>query len=435
LNTYSYKSIELPAWVLLPVVVGYVTMTRGFAHIGVSPLYVGEATLGLLLYLWPGIILGTWLRSQLRSHPYTNLATLAAIFVAYGFLQCVRGVTESAYPKGALQNFAFHYYVAFLFAGIWIGERHRELLPRLIWCLAWINAIYGSAYLLAFGQPVASENAATNTFLTYAWPAGAAISILGLLCYERGSARSIVPLLMNAFVLVGRQVRAEWLAFAVAITLFCMLRGRLRRLIQVAAVVAGLIVLADVVDLRVPARSTVSGEISARDLVGRALSSIDERAAAQLSDHASAYSGTVSWRTEWWRTLLELTHKTPATVLFGLGYGFPIWEYNQHIEEFNPTPHNIFIFILTYTGWVGVFIFYALQLNLAWMLWKGFRRSGQPFGICLWTLMFVWAHFDNRLETPYGAIPFWVLVGMALASTNTTANVATGPSRPLIGAH
>jgi hypothetical protein len=58
------------------------------------------------------------------------------------------------------------------------------------------------------------------------------------------------------------------------------------------------------------------------------------------------------------------------------------------------------------------------------MLWKGYRASDQPFGICLWVLFFVWAHFDNRLETPYGAIPFWVLVGMALTSANVTPNSA-----------
>jgi hypothetical protein len=151
---------------------------------------------------------------------------------------------------------------------------------------------------------------------------------------------------------------------------------------------------------------------------------VDEDAAKQLTDHVSTFSGSVSWRTEWWGNLLELTHKHTLTTLFGTGYGYPIWKHNRFVDEINPTPHNIFIFVVTYTGWVGVFIFYSLQLCLARMLWKGFRATGQPFGLCIWTLFIVWAHFDNRLETPYGAVPFWVLVGLALGSMIAPASLA-----------
>jgi hypothetical protein len=413
INTYQTKSLEWPGWVLLPVVIGYITMTRAFAHIGVSPLYIGEATLGLLLFVWPGMILGTWARTQLRQHTYTNFSTLSVVFVAYGALQCVRGLLASGYPKSALQNFAFNYYIAFLFAGMWLGERHRDLLPRLMWYLAWMNAIYGIAYLLVLGRPVSSEDLSAPIF---GWPAGSAIAILGLLCFERDTKRIILPLALNVFVLLGRQVRAEWLAIACAITLFSLLRGQIIRLLQLAAVVGGLVFAGVVADVKIPAPSSFGGVISARDIVGRAISAVDQRAAERLTEHASAFAGSVSWRTEWWGNLLELTHKRTLTTLFGVGYGYPIWELNPHVEEVNPTPHNIFIYVLTYTGWIGVFIFYTLQLYLAWLLWKGSRASGQPFGICLWALLFVWAHFDNRLETPYGAIPFWVLVGMALTS-------------------
>jgi hypothetical protein len=413
INTHQLKSQVWPAWVLLPVVVGYITMTRGFAHIGISPLYIGEATLGLLLVAWPGTILGTWARTQLRQHTYTTLATLSVIFVAYGLFQCLRGLIGSGFPKSSLQNFAFNYYIAFLFAGMWLGERHRNLLSRLIWWLAWINAIYGIAYLLVLGRPVTSEDTSAPIF---GWPAGSAIAILGLLCFERDTKRILLPLALNVFVLLGRQVRAEWLAIACAIVLFSVLRGQFIRLMQLGAVVGGLVLAGVLADVKIPAPSSFGGVISARDIVGRAISAVDERAAARLTEHASAFAGSVSWRTEWWNNLLELTHKRTHTVLFGLGYGYPIWELNPHVDEVNPTPHNIFIYVLTYTGWVGVAIFYTLQLYLAWLLWKSYLASGQPFGICLWMLMFVWAHFDNRLETPYGAIPFWVLVGMALTS-------------------
>jgi O-antigen ligase/polysaccharide polymerase Wzy-like membrane protein len=429
MNTAAYLNdedapLELAGWVLLSVVVGYVCMTRSFAHIGVSPLYIGEATLGALLIFWPGTICGTWFRAQLRPNAYTRLTTFAAIFVAYGFLQCLRGLSTSSYPKIAVQNFAFNYYIAFLFAGMGLAERHPKLLPRLLWILAWVNAIYGIAYLLKFGPAVPVEERDPSVIPIFGWPAGSAIAILGLLAFVGNKRRIIIPLLLNAFVLIGQQVRAEWVAFALAIFLFSVLSRRLSRLIASGLIIGGLIISGLIVDFKIYAPSGLGGVISMRDSVGRAVAIVDEDAAARLTEHAATHSGSVSWRSDWWRNLVELTHKREATTLFGMGYGYPIWEENSIIRDVNPTPHNIFIFVLTYTGWVGVVIFYTLQLYLAWLLWKAYRASGQPFGICLWVLLFAWAHFDNRLETPYGAIPFWVLTGMALVSAFATASDA-----------
>jgi hypothetical protein len=415
-------SLEWPAWLLLPVVFGYVTMTRSFAHLGVAPLYIGEATLVLLLFFRPEMILGTWLHVQLRPSKYSYLAIWSAIFVAYGLLELARGLSQSGYPKSAIQNFGFNYYIAFLFAGMWLGDRHRSLLPRVIWYLAWANAIYGIIYLLEFGHRPTPEEYEANIIPFWGWPAGAAISILGLLAFKSDTRQIILPLLLNGFVLFGRQVRAEWVAFAVAITLFSVLRGRLSRLLQVAGLIGGLLLVGVIVDFKIPAPASLGDAISTRDIVGRAVAIVDDDAAAQLSERADVYSGNVTWRSEWWSELLKVTHKRLLTTVFGMGYGYPIWDHNSLSEGINPTPHNIFIYVLTYTGWLGVFIFYTLQLYLASLLWKEYRASDQPFGICLWLLLFVWAHFDNRLETPYGAIPFYTLIGMALTSVHATTS-------------
>jgi O-Antigen ligase len=413
-------SLEWPAWVLLPVAIGYITQTRSFAHLGIAPLFIGEVTLGLLLLFWPEMIPGTWMRAHLVPSKYLKLAMWSSLFMAYGLLQLLRGLGESAYPKIALQNFGFNYYIAFLFAGMWLGERHRNLLPRFIWYLSWINGIYGIIYLLKLGAVVTDEFPRDNTIPFFGWPAGSAIVLLGLLAYGGGIRRNIIPVALNVFVLLGMQVRSEWFAFALAATLMSVLRGRFPQLVKVTAIVGGLFLIGVLVDAKVPGPARNRGVISCREFVGRAIAAVDEDTAAQWSESASGYSGTVSWRTEWWKELLKVAHEDTLTTLFGKGYGYPIWEHNHLIEGINPTPHNIFIYVLVYTGWVGVFIFYTLQLNLAWMLWKAYRASGQPFGLCLWVLLFVWAHSDNRLETPYGAIPFYVLLGMALTSELAT---------------
>ena len=43
MNAAAVRTLPWPTWILLPLLFGYVTMTRSFAHLGVAPLYVGEA--------------------------------------------------------------------------------------------------------------------------------------------------------------------------------------------------------------------------------------------------------------------------------------------------------------------------------------------------------------------------------------------------------
>ena len=76
------------------------------------------------------------------------------------------------------------------------------------------------------------------------------------------------------------------------------------------------------------------------------------------------YADTINWRTKWWANLIEVTHADPVSVIFGMGYGYPIWLHNQFDKDFNPTPHNIFIYVLVYTGWLGVLLFYLLQISI-----------------------------------------------------------------------
>jgi O-antigen ligase len=342
-------------------------------------------------------------------------------------MQCARGLAGQDYPKFALQNFAFNFYIAFLFAGMWLGERFPDLLRKATWYLAWANGIYGILYLAVFGGMATVEELESGAVTTFGQPAGSAIALLGLLAFERTPRRLIPPLLLNACVLLGIQMRAEWLSFGVAIVVLSYLSGKLSRLFLSGAVLAGLLLIGLLFEFQMPAPTGRTGTISSRDIVGRIVASVDEEAAYRLTPNASQFAGTVEWRTEWWKNLYRLTHAHPVSMLFGQGYGFPIWEYNDVDQSVVPTPHNIFIYVLVYTGWVGVLVFYSLQFCLAWLLWKAYRASGEPFGFCLWILVFIWAHFDNKLETPFGAIPFYVLVGMAL----TSAMVAGRPSKSL----
>lgn len=421
------KPLEWPAWVLMPLVIGYLTMTRSFAHIGFSPIYIGEAVLGMLMLFRPGVVFGTWLDSQFRYRTYSNLATLAGIFVLYGFLQCLWGLVGENDSAVVIQCFTFNIYIAFLFVGIWLGAQWPKLLSSAVWYLAWANAIYGIAYVAFLGGVQSLEEMRSGAVALFGQPAGSAVAILGLLAFERNYPRIAVPLLLNALVMLGVQVRAEWLGLTVAVVALSAMTGRMARLFQVGILISGLLFVGVIVDFKLPAPTTRGGVISSREIVGRAIAAVDERAGLQFTDQADSYAGTVKWRTDLWKNLLVVVHQDSVSTLFGKGYGYPIWLHNDFEQDVNRSPHNIFIFALAYTGWIGVLLFYSVQICLGWNLWKVFRASGQPFGFCLWILVLIWSHFDNKLESPAGAIPYYVLAGMALTSTTTSSFAPKSP--------
>jgi hypothetical protein len=247
-------------------------------------------------------------------------------------------------------------------------------------------------------------------------PAGAAVALLGLLSFEQNLGRMWLPVLLNSFVLIGVQVRAEWLGFLVCLAVWGYLAGRLGQLLKVASFAVGLLLVGLVTDVSFPSPAQRGGEISTRRIIGRALSAVDTDAAATFNPKAEDHASTVTWRTGWWKEIWKMVHDSPAWTLLGPGYGYPIWDLHPEYlnEQHLRTPHNVFMFALGYTGWLGVVLFYGLQWSLARLLWRVYRQTGQPFGLCYWAMIMVWAVFDNFFETPFGAIPFFLLTGMAV---------------------
>ena len=409
------RSIEWPVALLLVLLIGNLAMTRSFAHIGIAPLFIAELSIGLILLLRPSVFLGHWLRSLVKDGPLTVLAYSALIFVAYGAFQCLRGLAGD-YPKIALQNFAFHFYVVFLFAGIWLGTQRADLLPKIVRWGSWIIGTYGVLYLLVFAD--ASDPSTlpeTNKVSLFGQPHGCGLMIVGLLVYERKWRSALVPLMLNSFAMLGNQVRAEWLAFAAAVLAFALLTAQVKRLAIVSFALAGLLFVGLVLDFRVKAPSGRGGDISVREIAGRAIASFDEKTATKLTPRAKSYSSTVSWRTGWWKNIYASVHESPFTSLLGHGYSFAIWELHPENIPRVRTPHNIAVFCLAYGGWIGVIIFYTFYVILGLTCLRSFLTTGDPFGCCFWVGYTVWAPFDNLMESPYGAIPFYLLCGIYLA--------------------
>lgn len=405
------------------LVVGYLCMSRSFAYLGIPPwhLFVGEVVLGCFLLCGPRADSGRWPWVAMKDPSLQKLTRLLTILLAYGIFQVFRGTREGYPLLTAARDLAFDCYPLYVFLGIWVGMRSTHFLPKLMRAVAWVNGLYGLAFVLFLGNvgwtiPGVPEEVTEVTL--FGQPLASAISLIGLLAFESKLGGVWYLFVLNLFALLGMRIRGEWLAFAVGLLLWGWLTKRLRRLTAVVAYVLLFIALMYAIDFKVPAPETRGvGTISVRDLVGRAVAPVNPDLASKYTeDYQDALDSTL-WRTVWWAEIWISVHENPVRALLGFGYGFPTGDLVPYLKgQFIRTPHNFFLYALGYTGWLGVALFFVFQAELVRLLWRVWNHTGQPFGILFWTTSLVFASFIAFFETPYSAIPFYLIVGCVIGS-------------------
>jgi hypothetical protein len=348
--------------------------------------------------------------------------TWYGFFLAYGLIQVLYGIYEGHPPLTALRDLAFHYYPLFFLLGLWAGVKYPFLLPRLLRGFAWFNGVYGVLYILFFSRVpwflpgVSDEVAAVPLF---AEPLYSFIALLGLLVYEKNFQQSWYLLLLNGFVMLGMQFRTEWLAFILGAVTWGILNHKGKRIVQVGSVPASLFMLLYVTNITIPSpQGRAEADFSARQLVDRAVAPF--RADLSNEDVASgvrnvdSQEATFVFRTVWWLAIWDSSRENLRTSLLGHGYGYPLGDLVPYLEgEFIRTPHNAFFYALGYTGWIGVVCFALFELQIVRLLWRSKGIAGDAFGVTVWVAMMVLAMFFPMGETPYGAIPFFLMTGWA----------------------
>jgi O-Antigen ligase len=399
------------------LLLGYLSMSRSFAYLGFPPLklFIGELTLGAFVLVHPGKILSRWVTALVRPSPLSGVAWGFFLVAVYGLFEVLRGLDLGYRPVTALQNLAFNYYPLYIFLGLWVGMRQPALLLRSMRLLAIWNGIYGTTYvLLLYGIQVLIPG--SPEVPVFGAPGGSALALLGLIAFERDLVKVWPWLLLNAFVMFGLQVRAEWLGFLVGLTVWGWLTKRLNRITVGGTVLVVLLGVMYLTDLNLPSPRGRSAGISVQEIVGRGLAPLSQELSARYSELADSYAGTVTWRTRWWGAIWDSVHADSTRMLIGHGYGMPLGDLVPYLEgEDIRTPHNVFYYALAYGGWMGVVAFFLFQSALGHMLWRAYRRTGQPFGLAYWAMALTESFFSNFFEAPFGAIPFYLLVGLAVA--------------------
>jgi hypothetical protein len=314
-------------WSLLAaaLLIGYLSMTRSFAYLGLpqAKLFIGEVALGAFMLLQSRAVFGCWLAALVQPTPLSGVAWGLFLFLGYGLFELLHGLTMGHRPVTALQNLAFNYYPFYLFLGLWLGVQQPTFLPRIIRLLAWCIGLYGTLYILILHR-VPWTIPGTNGVPLFSGPGGAGLVLLGLLAFERDLIRVWPLLLLNGFVMLGLQVRAEWLGLLVGLLIWGWMSGHLYRLAIGCMAIVFILGAMYVGDVHLPSPRGRSAGISVQEIVGRGLAPLDPESAIRYSNRAEGYAGTVSWRTTWWQAIWQMVHEQPWRMLIGYGYGFPL---------------------------------------------------------------------------------------------------------------
>lgn len=407
--------------IIMLMLLGYVCMGRSFAYWGIPPLhlFIGEIVLAWFLFSGPAADQGRWPWVALKSPTLLRFKKLFVLFFAFGVFQVFRGIALGHPPLNAVRDLAFNYYPLYFLLGLWVGCQDEEFLQKALPKLAWACGIYGIFFILLLSWlpwyfPGTAGDASQVPI--FGQPEYSSAILMGLLAVQKDWRRNRAPLLLNGAVLIGMLIRSQWLAYSLALSAFAFMTRDKKRIALGAAAVLVPLALMFVTDFQIPGPESRGGTISTRDMVGRMIAPFDEEAAAQLTEDAARNEDTAAFRTIWWLEIWYSVNETPERALFGHGYGYALGELVPYLDDLPVrTPHNAFFFALGYTGWIGVFIFAAVQLELLRLLWKVYKSTGESFGIVFWVAETFYSLFTAFFEAPYGAIPFYLLVGCACA--------------------
>ncbi len=412
-------------WLLVMacLLIGYAFLGRGFAYLGMPPLFVGEMALGLAVFAFFAASGPQWL---LR----TPLTWPIIVFMLVG----IAGTSPHIGYHGidALRDAVVWGYAFFALA---IGAVVTRLVAQdrvVEWWLRWYPFFAGWAFFAALIFIFAADRLPR-------WPWGPGIRVMefkpgdfavllvpGLLFYLSGannhwSLSRYVPSWMTVSSILGALLiifslgRAAMVAVAVSLFVGLILQPS-RAGVRLAATALFLFVIVTslaAVELDVGRERA----ISVRQIVAN-ISSIF------LPDYQEGLSGSKEWRLQWWDDIIGYTLHGPY-FWTGKGYGINLADddgYQVSADGSLRSPHNSHLTLLARGGVPAIAMWILLNAAFAGQLVLRFTQERDPrkkqtllVVLGTWAAFHVNAAFDVYLEGPQGGIWFWCLVGFGMA--------------------
>src|ERR1700687_17162 len=409
------------------VLLGYAMIGKGFAYLGLPPLFTGEIALfaGLVVLLRTGCLVAVF-------------ATLPSLVLATTMLWVLLRTLPylGVYGFDALRDSVVIMYGGFAFVVIALlledGRRGNSMIRS-----------FGA--FLSIYVPTIPFIYAVNPYMTdYVpnWPCynvpmlqirsgEVAVHLTGAALFVLVGFRKVPSLwivfVLAAMMMVSASSRNALLAIVLPLTFAVLVLGKVREL--AAVFVVGLTILATAYAVETTftdyreARATSERSLSARQIVNNVVSIVGEG--------GGQTEGTKTWRLEWWNIILANTMFGP-NFWIGRGFGLNLADADGFRDGDHPdlpalrSPHNVHMTMLARAGvpgaalWLGLLTSWFAMMMLSMLT---ARRHGQTewaglflFASCYAASFVINASFDVALEGPMQGIWFWCLVGFGIGS-------------------
>lgn len=462
-QTWRHRSIVAFGVALAALLTGYMFLGRGFAHVGVGPIYIGELVLVLA-----GVAL-------LLARPVIRLHWLHVVLIAFMVWGAIRTVPYldrygmDALREGTLWGYGFFAIAVSLLATLpalaWARDRYRWMgVAFVFWAPVawWVFGTYGDQLPKPPGSDLPLLFVKNSDVAVHLTGVAAMIVLGGVALRRRWFLSDLIVALPMVFglYLTGSVSRGAMAAAGSGFTSLFVVRPKSRHWLGIllAVAIVGFVVIADPLTPREvahsPAPPSEGISATAAPSVGPGASDQPSRTPSQtatpaptpleagrepssdqlLDNLASIFGtsteegleGTKRFRLAWWSKIIDYTFNGPYFWL-GKGYGVNLADADgfQVAEGVMRAPHNSHLSVLARSGVPGLGLWLTLQLGFGITLLLAAIRARRArhellaftaaWVLVYWTAMMANTSFDPYLEGPQGGIWFWSLFGLGLA--------------------
>ena len=395
---------------------------KGFAYLGIPPLFIGELTTGL------GVFVLLRMRGWAKLWEMPQILALSA-FILLGIARTIPFVDQ--YGIDSIRDSCLYYYGAFAFvvAALLIAEP-----TRLVTLLDYYRR-FAKLFLIVILVVFTLYHFAAG--LMPSWPWGEGVSLIsekegdvlvhlgGIVAFWMSGLAGPVPAKWSLFLALDAAVmgaidRAGMVSFGSAMALGMAQNPRGTMGWRMLGALAAGVVLLAVTGISVEVPNGKGRELSFAQIVSNVRSTFGDVGTDGLDS-------TKEWRTNWWK---DIVHDTVGGKHFWTGQGFGINladEYGYQVGDRTlRSPHNAHMTILARMGvpglvaWIVVLGAWALMILDAWYR---ARRAGEAqwaglflFLGAFWLAFLINASFDVFLEGPMGGIWFWAVYGAGVGA-------------------
>lgn len=415
LNTSARLFFRGLAFILL----GYGVIGRGFAYLGISPLYVGEIVLALgFLAMFNSGAVGKALKH--------SSSKILLLFVGWSAFMTVPYIPEygiMALRDGVLWGYSLY---ALIVAAVvianpqmmrWLLLKYRTFIyvflasAWAIWTIASMDLLYGFALP---GSHVDLFDIKGGDNLVHLAGVAAFVAV-GM---SKNRVLLLCGILFNfAFLLTSK--RAGMVACALSFGLLILLNPPKLKMTGIAY--AGMLGITILLLLN-PKIDLGNGRmVSMEQVTDNIVSTFDQSGSSSLET-------TKSWRIDWWTKIISYSF-SPEYILTGKGYGINLANsdgFQVRADETLRSPHNAHLNILARSGVPGFLLWFGIHsvwfISLLRTCLQAKKKSLHSwhgifsFLLAYWVAIMVNASFDVYLEGPMGGIWLWSIMGFGIAA-------------------